>query len=37
MVEGLTMYLQEEDVKQIFHIIYENFETATVLVETMSP
>lgn len=37
VVEGLTMYLQEEDVKQIFHIVYEKFEKATVFVETMSP
>ena len=37
VVEGLTMYLQEEDVKHIFHIVYEKFEKATVFVETMSP
>lgn len=37
VVEGLTMYLEEEDVKQIFHIICEKFKAATVFVETMSP
>lgn len=37
VVEGLTMYLQETDVKQIFHIIHKKFDKATVFVETMSP
>lgn len=37
VIEGLTMYLQEKDVKQLFRIIYEKFETATIFVETMSP
>ena len=37
VIEGLTVYLKEKDVKQIFHIIHEKFETAIVYVETMSP
>lgn len=37
IIEGLTMYLNEDDVKQMFDIIHENFATARVLVETMSP
>lgn len=37
IIEGLTMYLSEEDVKRIFNIIDECFEHAVVLVETMNP
>lgn len=37
VIEGLTMYLCESDIKQIFEIIAQKFEKATVLVETMSP
>lgn len=37
VIEGLTMYLSEAYVKQIFDIIDRKFEKATVLVETMSP
>ena len=37
IIEGLTMYLSEKDVKQIFDIINKRFEHVTVLVETMNP
>lgn len=37
IIEGLTMYLSEEDVKQIFALIREKFRSVTVLVETMNP
>ena len=37
MIEGLTMYLSEADVMQIFDIVDRKFEKVTVLVETMSP
>lgn len=37
VIEGLTMYLKEEDVKQIFRIIHEKFDKAVVFVETMTP
>lgn len=37
IIEGLTMYLTEADVKQIFHIIEKRFNHVTVFVETMSP
>ena len=37
IIEGLTMYLSEKDVKRIFEIIDKNFERAEVLVETMNP
>ena len=37
IIEGLTMYLSEKDVKTIFRIISERFPQATVLVEIMSP
>lgn len=37
IIEGLTMYLSEADVKQIFSVIAGRFGTATVFVETMSP
>lgn len=37
IIEGLTMYLSEKDVKLIFDIIEKSFLHATVFVETMSP
>lgn len=37
IIEGLTMYLSEADVKQIFAIIENRFSHAAVFVETMSP
>lgn len=37
VIEGLTMYLTEEDVKKIFDIIAHKFQHATVFVETMNP
>ena len=37
IIEGLTMYLTEEDVVMIFDIIDKKFKKATVLVEIMNP
>ncbi len=37
IIEGLTMYLCEADVKRIFAVIAGRFARATVLVETMNP
>lgn len=37
IIEGLTMYLSEADVKKIFDVISKRFEHATVLVEIMNP
>lgn len=37
IIEGLTMYLTEEDVVTIFDIIDKKFKKATVLVEVMNP
>ena len=37
IIEGLTMYLSEADVKKIFAVIAARFQTATVFVETMNP
>ena len=37
IIEGLTMYLSESDVKRIFDVIAARFDRATVLVETMNP
>ena len=37
IIEGLTMYLSEADVKQIFDILDKRSSKAVVLVETMSP
>lgn len=37
IIEGLTMYLSEEDVKKIFALIHVKFHNATVFVETMNP
>lgn len=37
IIEGLTMYLSEVDVKQIFAVISKRFEKATVFTEIMNP
>lgn len=37
IIEGLSMYLSEADVKQIFAVISRRFEKATVLIEIMNP
>lgn len=37
IIEGLTMYLQKEDVQRIFAVISERIRKATVFVETMNP
>lgn len=37
IIEGLTMYLCEADIKRIFSVIAGRFEKATVFVETMNP
>ncbi len=37
IIEGLTMYLCEAEVKQIFSVISERFEKATVFAEIMNP
>ena len=37
IIEGLTMYLSEDDVKKIFSVIAKRFDRVTVLVETMNP
>lgn len=37
IIEGLTMYLTEGDVQQIFKVIAGRFRKATVFVETMNP
>ena len=37
IIEGLTMYLSEADVRQIFTVISDRFEKVTVFVETMNP
>lgn len=37
IIEGLTMYLSEAEVKQIFSVIESRFVHAVVFVETMSP
>lgn len=37
IIEGLTMYLSEADVKKIFSVISDRFDQATVFVETMNP
>ena len=37
IIEGLTMYLTEDDVKQIFAVINKTFKHATVLAEVMNP
>lgn len=37
IIEGLTMYLNEADIKRIFAVIAGRFRKATVFVETMNP
>lgn len=37
VIEGLSMYLHENDIRQIFSIIETKFKSATVMIETMSP
>lgn len=37
IIEGLTMYLSEADVKRIFGVIAARFDHVGVLVETMNP
>jgi len=37
IIEGLTMYLNKADVKRIFSVIAERFQSSTVFVETMNP
>ena len=37
VIEGLTMYLSEADVKRIFAVIAERFSEAAAFVETMNP
>ena len=37
VIEGLTMYLNAEDVQQIFTVISSRFSQVTVFVETMNP
>ncbi len=37
LIEGLTMYLNAKDVRQIFTVISNRFSQATIFVETMNP
>ena len=37
LIEGLTMYLNEKDVQQIFTVISNRFSQVTVFAETMNP
>ena len=37
IIEGLTMYLTEADVKQILSIIDQRFEDVTVFIEILNP
>ncbi len=37
IIEGLTMYLYEKDIRKMFSIIEKSFQKVTVMVETMSP
>ena len=37
IIEGLTMYLYEKDIRKMFSIIDKSFQEVTVMVETMSP
>ena len=37
IIEGLSMYLSEADVRQTFAIISQTFQSATVYIEVMSP
>ena len=37
IIEGLSMYLSDQDIKQILNIIGSNYRNVTLLMETMSP
>ena len=37
IIEGLSMYLHENDIREIFSIIEKAFNKSTVMIETMSP
>lgn len=37
IIEGLSMYLQEEDIRQMFSIIEKKFQRSVVMMEIMSP
>ena len=37
IIEGLSMYLNENDIKEIFRIIANKFKKATVFIEVMNP
>ena len=37
IIEGLTMYLCEKDIRKMFFIIEKSFQKVTIMVETMSP
>ncbi len=37
IIEGLTMYLYEKDIRKIFSIIERSFQEVNIMVETMSP
>ena len=37
IIEGLTMYLCEKDIRKMFSIIEKSFQEVSVMVETMSP
>ena len=37
VIEGLSMYLCEKDVRQMFSVIEKTFQKATVMIEIMSP
>ena len=37
IIEGLTMYLCEKDIRKMFFIIEKSFQKVTAMVETMSP
>ena len=37
LIEGLTMYLSQEEVQRLFAVLARRFPRATVLVETMNP
>ena len=37
IIEGFSMYLSEQDIKQILNIIESNYKNVTLLMETMSP
>ena len=37
IIEGLTMYLCEKDIRKMFSVIEKSFQKVTIMVETMSP